>query len=85
MYRLDYFLAKKAEKEQTSPLVEAKKLRAELGISYQTFNNLRNSEASNKLNLSAHLLKICQVLDCTVDEFFNPEAVSFILQQYSKE
>ena len=83
VYRFDYFLAKKADKDQKTTLQISRELRSHLGLSPQSYSRLRNTKYSKGLRLTSHLLSISFFLNCQMDDLINPSVRAEILQSKS--
>lgn len=84
LYRIDYLIAEKADKEGRSVESVTKELLNVLGISRQTFNVLRRTKVSNTARLNVHVLRLVKYFNCPIDSIVNPAAKDVLTQNLSK-
>jgi DNA-binding Xre family transcriptional regulator len=85
IYRIDYFVAAKADRDNKTRGEILKEAMALIGLSEQSFRNLRNTQATKSGRLSPHLYKLSIYFDCKMDDLINPDAKAEILNPQAAE
>ncbi len=78
-YRIDLFIAKKADAENKTKQQIEKEMEAVTGLSSFSIRRLRYAKTGDNTKVTSHLLALSHYFGCTMDELINQNAKDAVI------